>query len=265
MKYKFLIMLKILLTVLIGIYLGYMLFVNKETDYNSMAKLVIVFLGCILSLVRGKRKPIGRNYRRYEEAYKDFLEGAFSEDKKSYKDLLNCAVCHNRDQYAKAYKLLDKLEKKCTRMKDYAAVYGFRGLCYAEEGRHQQASEAYEKALQYDMANDVLWSNLGASYVQIGKAKEAYDAFKNAIMYNPNDAYVHNNLADYYIRMVEPELALQYALKSIELNAKLYEAMGYAAIAYKMLGDEQNAEKYCKMYCVNGGNGNGLRARLEAV
>lgn len=108
------------------------------------------------------------------------------------------------------------------------------------------------------------WKELSAK-IKIGKTKESHEAFENAIMYNPNDAYAHNNLADYYINLVEPELALQYALKSIELNAKLYEAMGFAAIAYKMLGDEKNAEKYCKMYCVNGGNGNVLRARLEAV
>lgn len=81
MKYKFLILLKVLLTGLMGIYLGYMLLVNKETDFNNIAKPVLVFIGCILSLVKGERKPIGRNYKRYEETYREILEGAFSEDK----------------------------------------------------------------------------------------------------------------------------------------------------------------------------------------
>ena len=43
----------------------------------------------------------------------------------------------------------------------------------------------------------------------------------------------------------------------------MYQSMGAAAMAYKMLGDEANAEKYRIMYSTNGGDGKSLKAVLE--
>ena len=193
------------------------------------------------------------------------VSGAFADDKKSYRQLLQVAVYYNQNQYKKAYKLIDKLLKQCKCTKDYSAVYMFRALCLADENKHEETIKTYEKLLQYDMANSRAWSNLGLRYMYLGKNREAHDAYANAILYDSQNAYAYNNMATFYVRTGEPQQALDYALKALELNATVYQAMSAAAMAYKMLGDEENAEKYCRMYGTNGGNAKELRATMEKL
>lgn len=245
-----------------AVLLVYNLFVADVADYSRVLKCVVVLAGYLYG-TRNARKPLRINYKKYEEAYKNALEGAFAEDKRNYKKLLQVAVCHNRCQFEKAYKLLDKLENKCTCSKDYFAIYMFRGLCYAKEDMHTAAVEAYQKAAHYNMANAVTWSNMGLSYMYLGKFQEAYDALINAINIDPKEAYAYHNMAELLINANEPEASLAYSMKAFELDSRLIEALGMLALAYKRLGDEENYEKYCKLYGDRGGDAKGLRATLE--
>lgn len=68
----------------------------------------------------------------------------------------------------------------------------------------------------------------------------------------------------HFLRNGEPENALKNAQKAIGLNSRLYQAMSAAAVACKQLGDDENAEKYCRMYGVNGGDAAQLRKTLES-
>ena len=264
MKRVLLILLDIVAIGLSGALLVYNLFFAEVPDYSRILKCVVVLAGYLYG-TRNVRRPLKVNYKKYEEAYKDALEGAFAEDRKSYKKLLKVAVCHTRDQYSKAYRLLNALEKKCTCSRDYAAVNMFRGLCYAEEGIHTAAVDAYNKVLQYNMAHAVAWSNLGLSYMKLGKMEEAYKAFVNAINYDPQEACAYHNMADLLVRVEEPEASLAYSMKALELDSRMVEPLGMLAYAYKKLGDEENFEKYCKLYGNRGGNAQGLREALETM
>ena len=263
---------KILITLLNIIVIGvsafivvYSLFFEEIPDYRRLIKSVVILVGYLYGIARVTGNPFGQNYRMYEEQYKDIVEGAFEEDKKSYRKLLEATVYYNRDQFKKAHNVLDGLINKCMRAKDYTAVYTFKALCYGEENKNEQSIAAYEKVLQYDMANSRAWSNMGLRYMAIGKMQEAFDAYSNAIKYEPTNAMAYTNMASFLVKAGEPKAGLGYALKALELNSSVYQAMSWAATAYKMLGDDANAEKYCKMYGVNGGNAKDLRRLLETM
>lgn len=243
----------------------YSLFFTEVPNYNRVMKSVVVLVGYLYAMVKVMGKSLGTNYRKYEKDYEDIVGGTFSEDKKNYKKLLQATVYYNQDEYNKAHRTLDELAKKCMRAKDYSAVYMFKALCYADENKNEQAIEAYQKVVQYDMANSRAWSNMGLCYMGIGKMQEAFDSYSNAIKHNPENELAYSNMAYFLIKVGEPEGALAHALKALELNATVYQAMSNAAIAYKMMGDDENAEKFCKMYGVNGGNAKELRSVLETM
>ena len=245
--------------------LAYNLFWVDEVDYSRIMKSVVILLGYLLALFGYKRKPAGKPYKKFENAYKEAIEGAFSNDKKNYRKLLDATIYYSREQTDKAHKLLDELAGECMQHRDFAAVYTFKGLCYADERKYEQAIAAYQKVLQHDMTNALVWSNLGMLYATTGKAKEAFEAYTNAITYDPQDAYVHTNIACYFLDRAEPEEALPYALKAVELDANLSQSTEAAAVAYKMLGDEANVEKYVKMAKQRGSDVKDLQRRLSAL
>lgn len=265
MKKKLILVLNILV-ILFGVAaLVYVVFISEEKDYSRILKYTVVLVGYILTVTGVKQKRVPRGYRVYEDQYQDIVGGAFSEDKRSYKQLLLATAYYNQDKFKKAHQILDKLIQKCQRSRDYAAVYMFKALCYTDEKLYNQAIDAYQKVLQYDMGNSRAWSNMGLRYMELGKSKEAEEAYSNAILYDSKNPFAYNNLGVYYIRMGEAQPALDNALMALELNSTMYQAMGTAALAYKMLGDDVSAEKYCKMYGINGGNATNLKARLAAM
>lgn len=252
--------------IFIIVLLGYSLFFAEEKDIKLITKaagLFIVYIAYMIRNRKGKKQPV--NYEFYEKQYQDIISGAFSEDKRSYKKLLQAIACYNRDEYKKTHRLLESLLKKCTKTRDYSAVYMFQALCFVDEKKYNEAIAAYESLLRYDVTNSRAWSNLGTRYMEQGQMAEAKNAYSNAIMYNPDNAYAYNNLANCYIRLDEAQLALDYAQRALRINEGLYQAMGAVAVASKMLGDEETAEKYCRMYGANGGNIQDLRLRLQQV
>ncbi len=265
MSRKSYVILNLLLLIVVGGLFVYT-YISKGTIENGdIMKGGIVAAGCIANMFRKDRKPAIQNYKKYEEAYKDILQGVFSEDKRSYNKLLKATFYYNNDKPGKMLKILNKLVNKCVRAKDYSAVYTFMALGFEEVGQYENVIAAYGKVLQYDMANTTAWSNMGLIYKMMGNAKEAYNSFYNAILYNPENAMAYSNMAHFYLESADPENALSYALKAIELNANVYQAMSTAAIAYKMLGDDENVEKYCMMYQINGGDSNKLKQYLATV
>ncbi|MBQ9140211.1 MAG: tetratricopeptide repeat protein [Lachnospiraceae bacterium] len=247
--------------------LVYALFFTEEKDIKLIYKAGTVFAMAILSMFGLKRNGRDRSHslQFYETLYKDIIGGAFVEDKKSYRQLLQVTRYYNQDQLGRAYKLIDKLLKKCKSSKDYSAVYMFQALCLSAEKKTEATIQAYERLLQYDMANSQAWSNLGLRYMELGKKPEAKNAYSNAILYDPQNAYAYNNMASYYMRMGELQLGLEYAAKAIEIDGMLYQAIGLMAQAYKMLGDEEKVEEYCKMYGASGGNIKKLRTMLAEL
>lgn len=256
---------KLLVVLSLLVAMIYMIFFSEERNIRQIVKCGIILFVYVAAIIGNVVKNRFGLLKSYEKEYKSVLGDAFGSDKKGRKKLLLAIRCYNNDEYSKTHRLLDRLTEKCERRDDYCAVYMFSALCYTKEGLDDAAVSEYQKLLKYDASNSRAWSNMGLIYMENGRAKDAQECYRNAVYYDPEYAYGYNNLAAYYIKTGEPQAALENALKALEINSEVYQAMSAAAFAYKMLGDIKNAEKYCNMYGVNGGDANGLRSQLETV
>lgn len=265
MKSKIWTILKILLFTAVFFLLIYYVFISREEEFERLIKLALVWVGVMFAMAKSSSKPSPIILKKYEMAYKEFLEGAFAEDKRSYRKLVEASVYWDRVQFSKANKILDTLLKKCTCTKDYMFVYRWKSLCYARAGRNKSLVRTYRTMLQYDMTNSGVWADLGLTYMKTGKTKEAHEAFLKAIEYNPQNAVAFNNMSIHLFKTGEWEESMQYLLKTMELAPNMYQPMSMAAVISKIYGDEENAEKYCRMYIGMGGDEKKLQAMLALI
>lgn len=265
MKTKLFFVLNILIIGFTGAVVIYQLFIAEEKDVKLLSKaagLLVVYLLGVTGIWK-KRSPL--DYMVYEEQYGDIIGGAFKNDKYSYRQLMNAITWFNRNKPEKAISILDKLYKNCLYTDDFSAVLLFKALCLEDKNRSEEAAECYKEILERDKSNSIVWSNLGLIYQEEGRINDAINAYTTAVECNPENAAAQCNLGSYYVRQGDPQAALPYILKAIELNPKMHQAISGAAVAYKMLGDNENAEKYCRMYGANGRNAAELRETLKKL
>ncbi len=242
----------ILMLVVIGL-IVYSLFLAPEKDYGAALKGGLILAGCILSLMGKKKKRYVPNYKLYEEQYKEIIEGAFYEDKASYRDLMMAIAGYNFDDFDNAHRRLKRLEKNCKRTKDFTAVYTFDGLCYMEVKDYAAAIESYEKLLRYDMANSLARTNLAVCYMNIGKKDKAKETLQTALRYDPVNAVLYGDASYITLFMGDVETASQYALRSLELDETNEKALQTAALVSQLEGNGAQAEQYKGRYLANGG------------
>lgn len=257
--------LNIIIIITMPVVIVYQLFIAEKTDIKLVTKAASLLIVYLLAMLRIRRKTSPLDYLVFEEQYKDVICSAFNTDKGSYRRLMTAIGYYNGNKQNKAIELLDRLYGSCEEADDYAAVLFFKALCLSEQNRLEGAAACYEEILTHKRNYAKAWSNLGTVYQRMGKAEEAFRAYREAVAYNPQHAAAYCNIANYYVTKAEPENAIEYALKSIELDSKMYQAMSAAAMAYKMLGDEEKCEKYCRMYGANGGDAVSLRQTLDRM
>ncbi len=236
-----------------------------EKNTRIIVRAAIVLATFLLSMIGVYRKRSVFDYKIYEDKYKDIIREAFRDDKKSYRKLMWGITLFNRDQPDQAISTLRPLLDMCTGYQDTSAVYTFMGLCHDMKGEFNSAIECYEALLVHESSNSNAWSNLGYAYSAVGRSDKAYAAYEQAIRNNTENPYAWNNMAACCLNNGEHERALEYALKALSLNNKLYQAMSAASIAYAHLGDKENAEKYCKMYGAAGGDASALKIKLDGI
>lgn len=241
------------------------LFYVPEPDYGRVIKSSLLLLWVVYCVFM-KDKPYSPKTRKeFQERYKDTLDGLFINDKKAYNKFLQTLIYYDKNKYRDARKQLERMVNLCTNNKEFAAVYLYLGLCFSEENKVEESLISYEKSLKHDMTQWAVWNNIALKYYEMENYQEAYKYFQEALRYNANDDTIYYNMSRLLLDVNEPEGALAFAMKTLELNSKNAEAMAVVAISSKMLGDDENAEKYCRMYGLNGEDAKELREVLQTV
>lgn len=266
MKYKILLIINILCLLFCAGIIIYETAFADEINKKLLAKAAVIFVTFSLALLKIRPKRSVFDKKLYADRYKEIIGDAFQNDSKSFNQLIDAIVDFNYDKYDKAIKKLDRLaETSCTAPCDYSAVLTFKALCLESQKLNNAAIETYEELLRYDVSNSNAWSNLGLLYKEKGDSAKCENAYLNAIRCNPKNPFAYNNIAALYFSRGDAEKTLEYALRAIELKPDMYQAMSAASLAYKMLSDYENSEKYFKLYSINGGDSDSLKKALEAV
>lgn len=124
-------------------------------------------------------------------------------------------------------------------------AYNNLGTAYFRLRRFDEAALIYQKALQLDERNSIIWGNLGDSYYWApGKRAQAVTAYQKAIslakeklVVNPSDAALLGNLAKYHARLEQKEPAMAYLQQALSLAPTGAELRLKAALVHHQFGD----------------------------
>lgn len=247
---------KLLLLVILLLILGmliYQLAFAREKDFKLISKGATLVVTYALAIAGIRLSPRSRMflYQRYAEQYQDILRDAFSQDKKSYRRLMQAIEAYNRDDFAKSRTILDILSEQCVTSRDTSAVLLFRALCDTEDHRPEQAIKTYEQLLKTDETNARAWSNLGLLYTESDRNEEAMAAYRKAITCDSHSAYAYTNLAALCIKLGQTSDAIEHAKHALAIDSTMYQAAYLAAQACAELGDQAQAAVYVKQFAAH--------------
>lgn len=104
------------------------------------------------------------------------------------------------------------------------------------------------------MSMSILWNNLGLCYLHTDDIKECFDALSNAIRYDAYNVCAYANMAHFFLTYGQPQTALHYIQRGLELSPNDKNILCWAALTYTKLDDEYHAKLYSDLYIKNGGS-----------
>ncbi|MBP3609206.1 MAG: tetratricopeptide repeat protein [Lachnospiraceae bacterium] len=241
-----------LLNIAVIIFCSVILYLHFTGQYimtsRTLTKAGVLLATYLFGVINYCSKSKSSGQATYESAYQNIIKNAFANDKTSYKQLMKSISFYCNNQPEQALKILEQLQPRCSGYQDTSAVLFFMALCYDEKQDPDKAIECYESLLQTDMAHSDAWSNLGLLYMNAKRTDKAKHALNQAILYNPGNALAYCNMAYLYYHNCEFEEAINYGLKSFQINNKISETISLLALSYASVGDSENARKYCQFY-----------------
>ena len=138
-------------------------------------------------------------------------------------------------------KILDRVLKE--HPNDWPA-YNQLGAGLHEQGKFQQAIEAFRKATLAAPKSPMAWSNLGSEYMQIGQFAEATESLRRGLALDQNSDDAAANLAQALRSQGKYEAALPFARKAVELNPGLDTNWLELGDCYSSLRNHQTEAKY---------------------
>lgn len=123
------------------------------------------------------------------------------------------------------------------------------GTAYFQMRRYEESASNFEKAIELDQNNYVIWGNLGDCYYWTpGRRNEAMAAYANAISLgekdlhrNPRDPQLLAYLAEYHAMRGERKAALANLDVSLSVQPESPDLLFTAGIIYQQLGDTNRA------------------------
>ena len=101
---------------------------------------------------------------------------------------------------------------------------------------YKDALSALQTSLQLDPLVADVWCNLGLAYFGIEDFDCAEKSFRHAIALNSSHAASHTNLGNALISVLQPEEALHFLERGVELDQSSTHSLWNLALAYLLLG-----------------------------
>lgn len=236
--------------------------VEKTLESGDLIKGLLIIAAALIGMLRPRRnRTVVSKKATYQKAYAEFIQNAFSNDRKSEKKLYNAIHDYNRNRPSAAIATLEKLRPQCHRTSDLRAVTVFHALCLDDMGLYKKAIEQYDAAIQMHPSS-TLYSNMGLCYQRLGQPDAAVTCYQNAILQDSNNAIAHNNLASHYFQQGEYAEALRCSKNAIAIDAKMHQALSCAAVCCALLGEETEYKKYYRQAVAAGYDGNTIKRTI---
>ncbi len=244
--------------------LAYQGLVEKNLETSNLIRGGLIIAAAVLGMFKSREPRIANKKAVYQKAYAEHIQGAFADDAKLERDFYNAIHDYNRNKPSACIAKLQKLRKQCQRSVDVRAITVFMALCYDDMGIMDQAISHYETALSMG-PHSSLHSNMGLCYQRMGNMAQAEEHYRKAIALDAKNAFAYNNLSATYFRQAEYEKSLEYALKAIEVDNNMPQALSTASLCCGLLGDEEGHQKYYRLAVANGYDGRRIKATLQRI
>ncbi|MBQ8003460.1 MAG: tetratricopeptide repeat protein [Clostridia bacterium] len=232
-------------------------------EIPRMIVVAISFAAVIVKVATGQGSR-RRSLSFYENHYKKELENAFFYEPKKKKRLLEATRFYDENKYKKSLKILKKLKNECDCWEDCCAVGLFMGLCYTDMGHVQDAYNTYNELIDRVEANDTVYLNMGHLLQTVYQEEDrAVECYQKALQLNPNNPIIYNNLASLQFDTGDWDEAITNAKKALEINSKTYQAASLLAIMYACEGNDEESAKYFAVAVSGGANKVNLKKAVE--
>ena len=115
------------------------------------------------------------------------------------------------------------------------------GNRFLEEGKAQEAADAYRKAVQLDPNNAQWQYNLSLALAKLGDREGQKTALERALDIDPNVAATHNDLGLLCLSEQNLESAEKEFRAALEINPKFAEAQNNLGVVYSKQGKDSEA------------------------
>lgn len=159
--------------------------------------------------------------------------------------LKKAQIAHQTGQFGLAEQLYDRLLASNER---HWGIESGLGTLYTQAGRLGVAKHFLQAAISHVPDNPVmrldyeqnlagLWCNLAIAYRSNGENERAIEAYQKSLAINPLDAAVLSNLSGCFINYGQPERALYWADKALEVDPKFPQARNHRSLALLEMGN----------------------------
>jgi tetratricopeptide (TPR) repeat protein len=130
-----------------------------------------------------------------------------------------------------------QLYRKSLTLKPYAdASWHNYGTALNAIHEYHQAKNALRISIKLDPKVADVWCNLGLAYFGADEFDSAERCFRFAISLNSNHSASHTNLGNALISILQPEEALHYLERGVELDQSSTHSLWNLSLAYLLLG-----------------------------
>ncbi len=250
-------------------------FVGDTPDWKLFSKgmVLLVTLTCVIFLPkRLVKRHSGDGFlilQQYRNDYPDLLRNPYPDSRRKKRMLEQAIIDLHLDRYRQAIHAFDQLAaENDSRAEDRVTVLYFRGLCQQCSGNYIACADDWEAALQAMPTNAMIWENLGTVYfLHLDQPDKAERCYLTCLSYAPDRAETHASFATfYYLKKNDPQKAISYASRALELNPELFQATSTLALAWRALGNRETSQHYRDIYASHFPNdAAGLDAMLQAM
>ena len=154
-------------------------------------------------------------------------------------------------QQGKLEEAIEAYTKALAIKPDYAEAYNNMGIVLQEQERLEEAIEAFKKALSIKPDYAEAYYNMGNALQEKGKLEEAIKAYSKALSINPDYANAYNNMGNALEYQGKLEEAVEAYTKALAVKPDYAEAYNNMGNALKDQGKlEEAIEAYSKALAI---------------
>ena len=129
---------------------------------------------------------------------------------------------------------------------DHAEAHNNMGNALRDQGKLEEAIEAYKKAIAYKPNHADAYNNMGATLQDQGKLEEAIEAYKKAIAIKPDQAEAYNNMGNALTGMAfkQPNPGLQKIIISLLDKKTIVRPSDISSAAISLLKFEPKLKQH---------------------